>query len=353
MSKILHPRWQRTVSAASGVALCAAGILVGRALASGIPVTGALTYSGVVEDASGNAVSGNHNIQVNFWNSQTGGTTPLCLTASVPVTLTAGRFSVPLPDSCTAAVQANKDVWAEVLFDGTAMGRSKLGAVPYAVEAAHATAADSAPAGSSLDARINAVVPAKTIVSAYVTAAELAANFDATGLGRAGTSYTGWALCNGGNGTPNLAGRFVRVNLTGAGATGGNDVMAHTHAIDHAHPEVTTTPESGHTHATPDHQHQTAIGFDGLDTFWIANAAGLPLFGSVVVPQSHFVGARAATVGGNVRIAFTDMSGGGTTGAGSPHSHTVDVPPFSGASGPASFTDNRPAYFELVALMKL
>jgi hypothetical protein len=32
------------------------------------------------------------------------------------------------------------DLWAEVVVDGASLGRAKLGAVPFAVEAAHAMA---------------------------------------------------------------------------------------------------------------------------------------------------------------------------------------------------------------------
>jgi hypothetical protein len=62
-----------------------------------------------------------------------------------------GRFSIPLPDDCTIKFGSNAQVWAEVLVGSTAnavasLGRAKLGAVPYAVEANHAVSADRAAA---------------------------------------------------------------------------------------------------------------------------------------------------------------------------------------------------------------
>jgi hypothetical protein len=137
-----------SVLAATGVAILAAGFFAGRALAGGIPSTAALTYSGTLEDATGAPLTGSHNIQVDFWNAAAGGTTPACLTTSVAVVLDKGRFSVALPDTCASAVKASPDVWAEVLVDGASLGRSKIGAVPYAVEAGHATKADGASAGT-------------------------------------------------------------------------------------------------------------------------------------------------------------------------------------------------------------
>ena len=61
--------------------------------------------------------------------------TIVCTTGSSAQTLTNGGFSVVLPDACVAAVHANTELWVEVLVDGASTGRSKLGAVPYALEA--------------------------------------------------------------------------------------------------------------------------------------------------------------------------------------------------------------------------
>jgi hypothetical protein len=56
--------------------------------------------------------------------------------------LSSGAFQVVLPAACTTAIHANGDLWVEVFVDGTTLGRTKLGAVPYAVEADHAVRAD-------------------------------------------------------------------------------------------------------------------------------------------------------------------------------------------------------------------
>lgn len=115
------------------------GFFVGRARAAGIPTTGALTYTGVLEDATGAPLTGSKNIQVQFWDVSTGGTTPQCQTASGAQSLVGGRFQITLPDACTNAVKAKADLWTEVLVEGASLGRTKLGAVPYAVEAQHAS----------------------------------------------------------------------------------------------------------------------------------------------------------------------------------------------------------------------
>jgi len=163
-----------TASALVGAAIAAA-FFAGRALAGGIPATGALTYSGFLQNASGDPLTGSHPIQVNFWNAATGGTAPLCQTPSTSIALDAGRFSIGLPDTCTSAVKANPNAWVEVLVDGVTLGRTKLGAVPYAVEAGHATSADTATtaatanaAGGALDTRLDAIEAAALNKSAFL-----------------------------------------------------------------------------------------------------------------------------------------------------------------------------------------
>jgi hypothetical protein len=118
----------------------AAGYLVSRARAAGIPASQPLAYSGVLTDTSGTPLTGSKNILVQFYDQPTAGNTQ-CTIGPMTVTLTAGAFSIALPDTCTAAVHASTDLWVDVFVDGNSLGRSKLGAVPYAVEAAAATAA--------------------------------------------------------------------------------------------------------------------------------------------------------------------------------------------------------------------
>lgn len=70
---------------------------------------------------------------------------------------------------------------------------------------------------------------------------------------------SGWVLCDGSNGTPDLRERFVKGAAAGAnpGATGGS--ASHTHAahtgvINHTHPVT----DPGHTHLTQ--RYPTATG---------------------------------------------------------------------------------------------
>jgi hypothetical protein len=131
-----------------------AGYAMGMTRAEGIPGTGALTYSGILEDDSGTPLTGNKNIQIALLDDVSGGN-KLCETSSQSIALVRGRFEVVLPDECVDQVKTKADTWIEVTVDGSPLQRAKIGAVPYAVEARHAMSADSAM--GALEQRISAL----------------------------------------------------------------------------------------------------------------------------------------------------------------------------------------------------
>jgi len=133
---------KRTLFISVGALVLSAGaFLTGQALADGIPGDEALTYTGALTDDAGQALEGDHDVEVAFWDAATDGNS-LCTSGESTVTLgPGGRFSVALPNECTDAVGAEPDTWVEVLVDGVSLGRAKSGAVPYAVEADHSDSA--------------------------------------------------------------------------------------------------------------------------------------------------------------------------------------------------------------------
>jgi hypothetical protein len=118
-------------------------------LAEGVPSDQPLFYSGTLE-ADGQPASGPYTITVSLYDAATGGEA-LC-TASSETELANGRFRIDA-SACADAVRAEPDVWVGVAFEGEdgAMreiaGRSKVGAVPYALEAEHAMSASAAAGG--------------------------------------------------------------------------------------------------------------------------------------------------------------------------------------------------------------
>lgn len=123
---------------------------LGRARADGVPMMNPLYYGGVLNDG-GRPVEGARNVTVRLWDAATAGAT-VCSTTAMGTTFTGGRFRVALDAACVGAVRANPELWAEVQVEGTTFPRSKLGAVPYALEAGRATGA-----AGALEARIAAV----------------------------------------------------------------------------------------------------------------------------------------------------------------------------------------------------
>lgn len=122
---------------------------MGRARAAGIPAKGALFYEGWLSDPTGKPLPTPQNIQVRLWSAEDdadagSAADPLCSDGPKAYPLSSdGAFRIALPDKCTDAVRANPDVWVEVIVGGASLGRAKMGAVPYAVEADRAAKATS------------------------------------------------------------------------------------------------------------------------------------------------------------------------------------------------------------------
>jgi hypothetical protein len=146
-------KFKRYAACSGLVALVAlASLLAVKARAAGIPETNALTYTGYLEDGDGQPLPGDHSVRVSFWESEEA-TKDLCSGSNADDTnLQSGRFQIPLPQECADAIKASPDIWVEVEVDGAPLGRTKLGTVPYALEAGHATNADEATHAASASA---------------------------------------------------------------------------------------------------------------------------------------------------------------------------------------------------------
>jgi microcystin-dependent protein len=154
---------------------------------------------------------------------------------------------------------------------------------------------------------------------------------------------TGWALCNGSNGTPDLRDRFVvgagstyAVGNTGGAATvtlTEAQIPSHTHTISatatsaaagsHSHTATITDP--GHTHAV------SGGGTDDSAGTLVDRASGVT--GSVVT--------ASATTG--ISIAL------GTVAA---HTHAISVSAAAATTGGGGSHENRPPYYALAYIMK-
>lgn len=119
--------------------------LVGAAAwADGIPGSAPLVYSATLTDGTGApAPDLARAIEVSLWADATSTATASlkCTTSPGLVSAIGGRFDVVLDAACSSAVSSNPDLWVEVKVLGAALPRTRLGAVPSAIEAKRATAA--------------------------------------------------------------------------------------------------------------------------------------------------------------------------------------------------------------------
>ncbi|MFA5859814.1 MAG: right-handed parallel beta-helix repeat-containing protein [Elusimicrobiota bacterium] len=133
---------------------------------------------------------------------------------------------------------------------------------------------------------------------------------------------TGWALCNGSNGTPDLRDKFIvgAGNSYNVADTGGSTTMAH-------------------THTGPNHNHE-AFWADGSYQVW-----GYKSDGSLQDHQLWFYGTKYNVTSGNTD-AYKAYGGMNST-------HYYTTMAGNGITGAASNTENRPPYYALAYIMKL
>lgn len=167
------------------------------------------------------------------------------------------------------------------------------------------------------------------------------------------TAPTGWGLCDGTNGTPNLSGMFV-VGIGGSvgyteGQTGGNNFLstatgtggAHTHTMD---------SQGSHTHGG-------ATGSTVLD------ATMIPSHSHPYGTATHNLsGVACGYASGGDNGVFDNISGAatGSTGGGLGHNHSINadgvhthnITAVGDHTHSVSF-DNRPTFYALAYIMKL
>jgi hypothetical protein len=158
---------------------------------------------------------------------------------------------------------------------------------------------------------------------------------------------TGWTLCNGENGTPDLRDRFV-VGAAGTltvGATGG--VAGNTVSLPHTH-TVTVESHALTTNQIPAHSHNSWIraGFERMGSF----ATGLVAPGSTAgqTPEGEGI-PSGPSPDTELNSTATTTPAVSTTGGGGGHSHGASA----GTATPTQSLENRPPYFALAYIMKL
>ncbi len=153
---------------------------------------------------------------------------------------------------------------------------------------------------------------------------------------------SGWVICDGNNGTPNLLGRFVEgvaTALTNPGATGGatsKTTVGHTHSVP-----ATSTDSDAHSHEVDAHNHSVSVasgGEHGHSFYTSTRASGTEGVLTSIYPATGTHGHSASS--GNASPGTDSDS----------HSHGV----YGSTSGSKkdSISDIRPKYYDIAFIMK-
>lgn len=194
------------------------------------------------------------------------------------------------------------------------------------------------------------------VLTAAVGPNELASAFPPGGIimwsGVIASIPTGWALCNGENGTPDLRDRFVvgAGSSYSVGATGGNATTSHTHTSSGTvgGTELSVSQMPGHTHLEYMANAYISSYGDNAGSAALGNSTGVTpatFYGGSGVTSNAFLarGISTSSATSSVGYIYTGSTGGGAT-----HTHT-----FSGSATGSATTSIIPPYFALAYIMKL
>ena len=171
--------------------------------------------------------------------------------------------------------------------------------------------------------------------------------------GTVATIPTGWALCDGTNGTPNLTGKFIvhadadSSGTYNVGATGGaNDVTLTTSEMPTHNHTGTAASAGSHTHSASTnsagaHSHTTNISF----------SPDVDYFGNNVSILNN--GQNGTNSVGGQSTNFTSSTAGShshtvTVNSDGAHTHTLSVDNAGGGGA----HENRPPFYALAYIMK-
>ena len=191
--------------------------------------------------------------------------------------------------------------------------------------------------------------------AAWTTVIGVPSGIIAVWSGAEGAIPSGWYLCNGSNGTPDLRNRFIVGAGSGSsysvGNTGGSNTVtlstsqipSHSHTTNnHSHNASVSDPGHGHSVSVsdPGHQHNTSV--TGAKLFPGNGGAHVPYGGSGGYPGTHFNMSNANTgISANASNANTSIS-----------VSTGNANPSTNNTGGGGSHENRPPYYALCYIMK-
>ena len=191
--------------------------------------------------------------------------------------------------------------------------------------------------------------------AAWTTVIGVPSGIIAVWSGSEGSIPSGWYLCNGSNGTPDLRNRFIVGAGSGSsysvGNTGGSNTVtlstsqipSHSHTTNnHSHNASVSDPGHGHSVSVsdPGHYHNTSV--TGAKLFPGYGGAHVPYGGAGGYPGTHFNMSNANTgISANASNANTSIS-----------VSTGNANPSTNNTGGGGSHENRPPYYALCYIMK-
>ena len=190
------------------------------------------------------------------------------------------------------------------------------------------------------------------------------------------TVPTGWSLCNGSNGTPDLRNRFIvgSGDSYNTGATGGDDSYSltlgqlpeHFHSQPtHTHPAGTlnVNGDTGNQSANHSHNASLSVTINNNTTGIEIRGGGSNDDGGEEVPGgNHSDGSRVSNAVVDPGHGHTGSASGTTDANNANHTHNVDLSVSgstgdggnqnTGTLGNGDAIDNRPQYYALAYIMR-
>ncbi|MDD5066210.1 MAG: hypothetical protein PHF84_04120 [bacterium] len=306
--------------------------LTAELLFPGVPAL--INYQGKLLQ-NGVPYSGNENIIFNIYDAAAAGT--LIWAGDVQVVkVTNGIFHTYIgastatgsPRPFTNIDWSGSGMYLEIRIGGdTLQPREKINSVSYSLLSRRSELVD----WSGILNKPSSVIPSGVILMWSGTIASIP---------------SGWVLCDGSSGTPDLRDRFILSVSSSAenpGATGGShskslvtaNLPAHTHYIS-----------GGTGNQSQDHSHSGSTSSDGNHVHALKGEAG-PEGGGAPEQGSWGGGYTDAQTSENGNHSHSVSTGGASQN----HSHSISFD--SGPAGSGTSFDGRPAFFKLAFIMKL
>lgn len=317
-----------------------------------------ISVQGRLTDASGvNKPDGLYTLNFAIFNSATGGSIRWGTEAHTNVIVKNGIFQLFLGEGVTGIknIFSENNLWLEitVIKDGVPevlIPRQRLVSVGYAFKA---EIADDVKDGSITNSKINSELKTGTSIGYGLIPRGCIVMWSGT----IANIPTGWHLCDGTNGTPNLMDRFI----VGAGMVytpntsgGSSTIAAHTHTATGS-----TSTDGLHFHTANaimagSHKHILPFSHAGTGFSWTGDDWG----NDGTEHGAGFIFGNAGNMGGRDYSSPPVNSNNGTPAA--DHTHIITVAGSGGHSHTVSLTNSSgggssiiPPYYALCYIMKL